>query len=99
LVDLALAVAGCARAEDGRLDAGRARALIDVYHARRPLTPIERGAWPTLLRAAALQLWLTTLAATAAPTRAAPFAAFLRWLTTNEKDVRALWPRAAGGRN
>ncbi len=97
LVDLALAVAGCARVDDGALDPGRVHALLDAYHARRPLTPIERGAWPTLLRAAALQLWLAALAGAATSTQAAPFAQLLYWLTTHEKDVRALWPHAATG--
>lgn len=95
LVDVALAVAGCARKQPG-IDTERARALLDAYHARRPLTAIERGAWPTLLRAAALQLWLGVLN-DVGPAQAAPYRQLLEWLTTNEKEARALWPRASVG--
>lgn len=97
LVDLALAVAGCARAGDGALDTERARALLDTYHSHRPLTPIERGAWPTLVRAAALQLWVTALTGANAATQAQPYEQLVRWLTKNEKDTRVLWPRAFAG--
>lgn len=95
LVDVALAVAGWAGTEAG-IDAGRGRALLDAYHACRPLTPIERGGWPTVLRSAALQLWLEALAAADA-TRAASHERLLRWLVAHEKDVRALWPRTPAG--
>ncbi len=95
LVDVALAVGSCARKEPG-IDAERARRLLDAYAARRPLTAIERGAWPTLLRAAALQLWLAALT-DVGPAQARPYRQLLEWLTTNEKDVRALWPRTSAG--
>lgn len=91
LWDLALALAGDAD-QTPDVDAERARALLAAYHARRPLTPIERGAWPTLVRAATLQWWLAALADGQAR-RADTLAQRLRWLARHEQDVRAWWPR------
>jgi len=46
---------------DRRLDEAKTHALLGSYTALRPLAPLERGAWPVLLRAAGLRFWLSRL--------------------------------------
>ena len=61
LYDVAIAVNDWCLNAGGALDAIRTRAFLDAYTAIRPCTPIERGAWPVMLRAGALRFWVSRL--------------------------------------
>ncbi|WP_018233228.1 homoserine kinase [Thioalkalivibrio thiocyanodenitrificans] len=61
LLDVAVAAHDCCAGPEGALDHGLVSALLKAYRRLRPLKAIERGAWPVLLRRAALDAWLEAL--------------------------------------
>jgi homoserine kinase type II len=61
LYDVAITVNDWCMSAGGTLDAARTTALLDAYRGVRAFTPIERGAWPVMLRAAALRFWASRL--------------------------------------
>jgi homoserine kinase type II len=62
LFDLAVTINDwCIDHATGAFDLPRARAMLDAYHAVRPLTEEEHECWRTVLRAAALRFWISRL--------------------------------------
>ena len=61
LFDLAVAVNDWCLTPALAVDGERCAALLAAYDERRPLSPAEKAAWPTMLRAAALRFWISRL--------------------------------------
>ena len=62
LFDLAITINDwCIRQDTGEFELRRAQAMLDAYHAVRPLTEVEHECWRTSLRAAALRFWISRL--------------------------------------
>lgn len=99
LYDVAIAVNDWCLAEGDGLDIARVQALLSRYAARRPFMPMEKGAWPVMLRAAALRFWLSRLYDLHFPrpgelTHAkdpGQFQRLLAWHIENETAMRDAW--------
>lgn len=61
IYDVAISVNDWCVQPGGALDFARASGLCRAYQANRPLTAVERKAWPIVLRLAALRFWLSRL--------------------------------------
>jgi homoserine kinase type II len=62
LFDLAVTMNDwCIDLATGAFDPPRAQAMLDAYHAVRPLTEEEHECWRTVLRGAALRFWISRL--------------------------------------
>jgi homoserine kinase type II len=59
--DVAVAINDWCIDPAGEIEPARANALLAAYRGTREFTHAERGAWPVLLRAAALRFWLSRL--------------------------------------
>jgi len=99
LFDLAVTMNDwCVHLEDGSWDPPRATALIEAYHAARPLNDLERASWRTVLRAAALRFWLSRLHDLHVPRAAVVLkphdpGRFERTLRMRIADTWLPWPR------
>jgi homoserine kinase type II len=61
LYDLAITVNDWCGTPGGGLHQNKAQALLTAYDQERPLKPVEKRAWPVMMRAAALRFWLSRL--------------------------------------
>ncbi|MBA2410399.1 MAG: homoserine kinase [Gammaproteobacteria bacterium] len=61
MYDLAITANDWCSGRDGSLEISKIDALLAAYDETRPLLPVERRAWPVMVRAAALRFWLSRL--------------------------------------
>ena len=61
LLDVAITVNDWCMNGDGTLNTAHTQTFLRAYHAVRPLHANEQGAWPLMLRLAALRFWLSRL--------------------------------------
>lgn len=61
LYDLAIVANDWCMNEEKTLDTARVYSLLKGYQQVRPLSKVEREAWPSMLRAAALRFWVSRM--------------------------------------
>jgi homoserine kinase type II len=91
--DLAVCLNSWCFESDGSLNVTHARAFVAGYERRRPLSPAERSALPTLARGAAMRFFLTRLH----DWGATPEGALVRPKDPMEYAARLAWHREARG--
>ena len=102
LYDLAIVVIDWASREEALPDVEPSHDILHAYAQVRPLTALEKGVWPVVLRQAALRFWLSRLVEWHSPrdgslieTRdPSVFARRLTEFVKNEQRLRDLWPTA-----
>lgn len=100
LYDLAIVVIDWASQRQALPEIDLSHAILIAYSRIRPLTKLEKGAWPVVLRQAALRFWLSRLQEWHNPREGslveardpAVFARHLSEFVKNETLLRDLWP-------
>lgn len=101
LYDLAIVVIDWTSHQASLPEQELSRTILESYSRIRPLTSLEQGAWPVVLRQAALRFWLSRLLDWHQPRQGtlgeardpAVFASRLAEFVKNETYLRDLWPK------
>jgi homoserine kinase type II len=99
IYDLAIAVNDWCVNADGSLDKPRVMAMLNAYHAVRPLTEQEKAVWTDILPIAALRFWLSRLKDMYFPhagelTHAKDpqhFQKILKWGIQHQAEIAEMW--------
>jgi homoserine kinase type II len=99
IYDLAIAVNDWCVNADGSLDKPRVMAMLNPYHAVRPLTEQEKAVWTDILPIAALRFWLSRLKDMYFPhagelTHAKDpqhFQKILKWGIQHQAEIAEMW--------
>lgn len=100
LYDLAIVVIDWTSWQGPFPDVELSHTILNAYDRIRPLSTLEKGAWPVVLRQAALRFWLSRLVEWHCPREAtliqakdpAVFSRRLAGFVKNEPRLRDLWP-------